>query len=63
MPEFIVHLVVDSGGDPENDEMIVKVVSASDKHAAVDTARTLVRHEEPGKAARVWAWSVERARR
>ena len=63
MQDFIVHLVVDSGGDPEHDEVIVKVVSASDKHAAVETARRLVRHEEPGKAASIWAWSVKRSRK
>jgi len=63
MQDFIVRLVVDSGGDPENDEVIVKVVSATDKHAAVETARRLVRHEEADKAARIWAWSVDRSRR
>jgi hypothetical protein len=61
MKNFKVSLVVDRGGNPERDETIVKVIAAADKHAAVDAARTLVRHEEPEKAQRIWAWSVERA--
>ena len=63
MHDFIVRLIIDSGGDPESDEVIVKVVSAQDKHAAVEVARRLVRHEEAEKAARIWAWSVTRSRR
>ena len=60
MKNFKVTLVVDQGGDPDQDETIVKTVTADDKHAAVDAARRLVRHEEREKAERVWSWTVER---
>jgi len=60
MKNFKVSLVVDQGGDPEQDEIIVKIIAAADKHAAIDAARTLVRHEEREKAERVWAWSAQR---
>jgi hypothetical protein len=60
MKNFKVALVVDRGGDPEQDEIIIKTVSADDKHAAVSAARRLVRHEEREKAERVWAWTVQR---
>ena len=38
---------IESDGEPEDDPCITKVVIAPNKHAALDSARLLVRDENP----------------
>ena len=48
--------VIESGGEPEDDSRISKVVEASDKHAALGAARVKVRDENPELNYRkIWA--------
>ena len=58
---YEVTMWVESGGEPEDDPTVQKVVNASDKHAALDAARAKVRDENAGLDHRkIWAWSIRR---
>jgi hypothetical protein len=58
---YEVELVVDCGGEPEEDQRVTKVVEASDKRAAVEQARERVRDENPEVDHRkIWAWFTRR---
>lgn len=52
---------VESDGEPEDDPLVTKAVDAPDKHSALDTARILVRDENPElNYMKIWAWTIRR---
>lgn len=58
---YEITMWVESGGEPEDDPSVTKVVSASDKHDALDLARLKVRDENPElNYSKIWAWTVRR---
>lgn len=58
---YEVTMWVESGGEPEDDPCITKIVDASDKHCALDAARAKVRDENPEvNYQKIWAWAIQR---
>ena len=58
---YEVTMWIESGGEPEEDPSIQKIVDAIDKHAALDFARSMVRDENPElDHGMIWAWSIRR---
>jgi hypothetical protein len=45
--KYEVTIWIESGGEPEDDPCIRKVVVAPNKHTALDSAQLLVRDENP----------------
>ena len=61
MKNYEVTMWVESDGEPEDDPKVTKIVEASDKHAALEVARILVRDENPELNYRkIWAWAIRR---
>ncbi len=61
MKEYEVTMWIESDGEPEDDPQIIKTVEATDKHAALDAARIMVRDENPDLNHRkIWAWALRR---
>jgi hypothetical protein len=58
---YKVRMWIEAGGEPEDDPHVSKIVTASDKHAALDKARLKVRDENPKLNYRkIWAWTIRR---
>jgi hypothetical protein len=56
MKTYSVVLVVDSGGEPEDDEQFHFSINAADKRLALDAAMAVLKEMEPKKALKVWCW-------
>lgn len=61
MKKYEVKMWIESGGEPEDDPCVSKIVEAADKQSALDTARKWVRDENPQHDHhKIWAWTVAR---
>lgn len=58
---FEVEMLIESGGKPEDDQRVTKIVDAVDDRAAVDAARQKVRDENPDvNHMKIWYWNTRR---
>ena len=63
MKNYRIRMLVELDGPAESDLEIEKTVQALSEDEALNNARRLVREENPEiNAAKIWSWSIQRAR-